>query len=346
MRRALIGIFVIGFFVTVYPQKPPIKFGEVPEEALTMKSYPADSTAEAVVLADYGTSVISYSPQVGFELFFERTRRIKVLTEAGKKWADFSIQLYRDNAMSEKVVSIKGVTMNLENGEAVETKLKNDAVFREKYSKNIELVKTTLPNVKVGSVIDITYKIRSDFLFNFQDWEFQTTIPTVWSEYRAAIPEYFTYEKYMQGYVALVVNDHSVEGKTIVLGASASNSRVTYREDNYRWVASNVVAFHDEPFMTCRNDFISRMNFELATIIIPGEPIKHLTGSWKQINELFAESASFLGEVTGNGFLRKITDELTSSATTNAQKVDILHAYVSQNIAWNGEYGRFPDKSL
>src|SRR5688572_25223738 len=194
MRRVLIGVFVIGFFATVYPQKPPIKFGEVPEQALAMKSYPADSTAEAVVLADYGTSMISYSVQTGFELIFERTRRIKVLTEAGKKWADFTIQLYRDNDNSEKVSGIKGVTVNLENGKAVETKLKNDAVFKEKYSKNLELVKATLPNVKVGSVIDITYRIRSDFLFNFQDWEFQTTIPTVLSEYRAAIPEYFTYE--------------------------------------------------------------------------------------------------------------------------------------------------------
>ena len=66
--------------------------------------------------------------------------------------------------------------MNLENGKPVESKMKNDAIFREMYSKNIELVKVTLPNVQVGSVIDLTYKVSSTILFNLQDWEFQTTI--------------------------------------------------------------------------------------------------------------------------------------------------------------------------
>ena len=48
----------------------------------------------------------------------------------------------------------------------------------------MDITKVTMPNVKVGSVIEITYKVRSDFIFNFQDWEFQSTIPTVWSEYQ------------------------------------------------------------------------------------------------------------------------------------------------------------------
>ena len=69
-------------------------------------------------------------------------------------------------------------------------------------------MKFTLPNARQGSIVEVSYRVVSDFLFNFQDWEFQHSIPTRWSEYRAVIPEYFYYERYTQGYVPLTINGH------------------------------------------------------------------------------------------------------------------------------------------
>src|SRR5688572_23816730 len=311
-------------------QKAPIKFGDVPAEALDMKTYEPDSSAEAVVLVDYGVSTISYNQNSGFKLEYERVRRIKVLTEAGKQWADFVVSLYKDSDQSEDLAFFKGVVVHSENGKVVESRLAKDAIFKERRSKNLDVVKVTLPNVKVGSVIDINYKIRSDFLFNFQDWDFQSTIPTVLSEYRASIPEYFYYEKYMQGYIGLAGNEQSSE--SVMLTPTE-----TYRADKFRWIAQNVPAFKDEPYMTTRNDYISRLNFELATISIPGEPLRNVTGSWQEINERFAESSDFLGQVTGNAFLRKIAEEVTASASTEVQKIEAVFNYVRRSVAWNGE---------
>lgn len=316
-----------------------------------MKIYEADSAAEAVVLMDYGVSVITYNQSTGFELTFERTRRIKVLTEAGKRWADFSISLYEEGDRAEDISFFRGVTVNMENGKAVESRLSKDAMFKEKRTRNIEVVKVTMPNVKVGSVIDITYKIRSDFLFNFQDWDFQTMIPVVWSEYRAEIPEYFTYEKYMQGYLVTSVNETSTATGNITLtsfnrnqgnygvvtGSTAQTDRISYTINKFRWVVANAPAFRDEPYMTTRNDYISRLNFELAIIKMPGQPFKNVTGSWEEINKRFAESSDFLGEVNGNSSLRKIAENVTASATTVPQKIEAIHAYVRNAVAWNGE---------
>jgi hypothetical protein len=358
MRQFLTVIVLLGTFAIADAQKPPIKYGDIPDEVLKMTSFPPDSTAEAVVLADYGESTIVYNnARSDFQIVFERTRRIKILTEAGKKWADFGFRLYKDSDQAEKLGSFKGVTVNLENGKAVETKLKSDAVFREKYNKNIEIVKVTLPNVKVGSVIDINYRIISDFLFNFQDWEFQSTIPVVWSEYRAAVPEYFIYDKYMEGYIPVSINDHEEKSRTLTAtfrdsspgpGGRMETSTQTfnYKEDNFRWVAKDVPAFHDEPFMTTRNDFISRMNFELATIKMPGSPIRQVTGSWQKINELFAESDDFLGEVRSNSFLNSIVNGLVKDVPENAKKIEAIHNYVRQSVTWDGENRMFTERSL
>ena len=140
-------------------------------------------------------------------LGFERITRIKIFSKDGLDWATFSIPLYHDGGDNEKVSSLKAVTYNLENNKIVESKLKSDAVFKEKVNDNYDMMKVTLPNVREGSIVEITYKVNSDFYFNFQDWEFQSTIPIRWSEYRASIPEFYNYDKYMQGYIPLVVNE-------------------------------------------------------------------------------------------------------------------------------------------
>ena len=149
-----------------------------------MTSYDKDSSASAVILADYGTSAISYRQNIGFSLDFERITRIKILTKEGLSWGDFSIPLYKNGSEDEKLVGLKAVTYNLEDGKIVESKVKNDQIFKENVDAHWDITKVTCPNVREGSVVEISYKVNSPFWFNFQDWTFQSSIPTVISEYR------------------------------------------------------------------------------------------------------------------------------------------------------------------
>ena len=45
---------------------------------LQMTVYPKDSTADAVVLCDYGNVYYKYNNSRGFMRMYERTRRIKI----------------------------------------------------------------------------------------------------------------------------------------------------------------------------------------------------------------------------------------------------------------------------
>lgn len=360
MKALIVSLFFGCVFVTSQAQKPPVKFGDVSREELQMTSYPNDSTAPAVILADYGTSAILYRQNIGFSLDFERITRIKILTKEGLTWGDFTIPLYKNTTEEEKLVGLKAITYNLENGKIVESKLKNDAMFRENETANRDLIKLTCPNVREGSVVEITYKINSPFLFNFQDWSFQTTIPTITSEYRAQIPEYFYYDKYMQGYVALDVSDETRESNAIRLTSfersagrgfsnvqsQATTDQIDYQDVKHRWVANNVPAFKPEPYMTSIVDYMTKINFELASIKYPDEPIKQIMGSWQDINKTMAESENFGGEITGNGFLKKTVEELTAGKVSAEELIVAITNYVKENVAWNGNSGIFPSSSL
>lgn len=356
MPRILLLLFTCLVMQFSIAQKAPVKFGDVTLDEVKMTSYPADSSARAVVLYDYGTSEIVFnSSTFWFQLQFERTTRIKIHKKEGYSFADFQIPLYHSNSGKEKLLSIKVTTYNLESGKIVETKMKSDGMFTEKYDQNTDIIKFTAPNVKEGSVIEVSYKISSDFLHYLRDWDFQSSIPVAWSEYRAFIPEYFYYDKYMQGYVPLQVNETKEYPRSFMINTKERTtdpgSRVTstqfqsdkieYREFQHRWVAKDVPAFREEPFMTSSHDYISKINFELTSYKLPNKPVQNIMGTWYDLNKSFLESPYFGDVVSGSGFLKKTTEEVTTGLSTPEEKTAAIYHYVKSTLEWDGTSRKF-----
>jgi len=352
MRIPAISLLVCLISFSAHSQKPPIKFGDVPPDQLKMTKYDKDSSASAVILADYGESSIQYTQDIGFTLNFVRLTRIKILSKEGLVWANFSIPLYHDNGKDETLSGLKAVTYNLENGKQVESKVKNDGIFKEKYSDNQDYMKVTLPNVKEGSVIEIAYKVNSDFLFNFWDWEFQSTIPVIWSEYRAMIPEYFFYDKYMQGYVSLMINEETKKSSSITITTKErgeglnskttfDNERIDYIENDFRWAVKDVPAFKAEPFMTTAKDYISKINFELSHTQYPNQPPKFYRGTWENLNDEFLKNEFFGQALQGSGFLNRIVEAVTAGMNSPSEKAAAIYSFVKQKVEWNGAYTKY-----
>lgn len=360
MKKMLATVLLTALSFYSFAQKAPLKFGDVSVDDLKMTRYEKDTAAVAVVLADYGVSNVEYSSSEDqFKINFERITRIKILKTEGYKYADFEIPLYHDGSADEKLSALKVVTYNLEGGKKTESKMKSDAVFSEKYNKNINLQKLSAPNVKQGSVIEITYKISSDFLFNFKDWEFQSKIPVVWSEYRAVIPEYYNYEMYVQGYIPITTNEVDVITRNInitstertmdrggVPKAHIENSSISYSAKSYRWVSQNVPAFVEEPFMTSSTDYISKINFELAYYKFPNGPLKQIMGTWEDMNKSFLDSEDFGKAVDGSGFLKNVTESVITGLNTSQEKLVAVYDFVKSNMEWDGTYRKFLDDNL
>lgn len=329
-------------------------------EELKMTRYAKDTAAAAVVLADYGETSIEYhTAKAAFVLRFERIRRVKILTKDGYDWGNFSISLYHDGNTEEDLSTIKAVTYNLENGKSVETKLKNDAIFREETDQNWKTVKFALPNVKVGSVIEIAYKVSSPFLFQFQGWDFQSTIPVQWSEYRAHIPEYFEYKKLMQGYLAMTVNETEQQHKSLTVeyrekmsgGSNRSAStleqeKIEFVENYFRWVVKDSPAFREESRMTTYRDYISTLNFELHSVQMPGQAIQYFNKSWVGLGNDFLDNSSFGGVVKGSGFLKEHVEKATAGKTDPKEKIGAIYSYVKENMGWDGRYRVYATENL
>ncbi|HYM95341.1 MAG TPA: DUF3857 domain-containing protein, partial [Chitinophagaceae bacterium] len=145
--------------------KTDIKYGKVSPEDFTTKVYSIDSNANAVVLADVGSTEIVGNSKGWFSYEFKHFRRVRILNKNGYDAANVEIPLYNSGDAEEQLNNLKAETYNLENGKVEETKLDTkSAVFKDVIDKNHLIKKFTFPNIKEGSIVEYEYKVHSDFL--------------------------------------------------------------------------------------------------------------------------------------------------------------------------------------
>src|SRR6266496_1893155 len=111
---ATITAILCSLFVTA--QKSPVKFGKVSVDDFAKKIYSIDSNANAVVIADIGSSEILGNSKGWFSLEFKHYRRVHILNKNGYDEANVEIPLYNDGDNEEKLDNVKAVTYNLVNG--------------------------------------------------------------------------------------------------------------------------------------------------------------------------------------------------------------------------------------
>ncbi|MBI9036254.1 MAG: DUF3857 domain-containing protein [Bacteroidales bacterium] len=341
MKHSPINFYLTVFFFSLFisqahAEKDPIKFGKVSMEDMQLNSYLPDTTASAVILCDYGVTDMPFSKTDGFQMTFERLIRIKILKKEGLDWANFDIPLSKKG---DNITSVKGMTYNLENGKIIKTKLKSDGKFIESTSKYTQTYKLTLPNVKVGSVIEYSYSIRSKYFFNLRTWYFQKSIPVKWSEYRVNIPEFFHYKQLSKGYLELAVNKKEY-------GIGNLFDSETYSIEKFRWAVSEAPAFKEEPFMTTSRNFLSAIEFELGGIQQYRGPYKSYTNTWEKINKELIESESFGQQLKGGGFLKEIVEKINSEAKTDEDKMNMAFDFIKKHMKWNDYNGKYVNTTL
>lgn len=270
-----------------------------------MKNYPQDSTAEAVVLCDYG--------RLDTDQFrFTRIIRIKILKKEGTRWANLVIPSITKSA-------VRGVTYNLEDGKIIESKLKNESIFSERIIGNRYRMRIGMPNVKEGSIVEITY----NFTGIPNEWEFQKEIPVRHSEIRLPSHQNYELKKVFSGYAPLSEVSHS------------------------RWVAQNMPAFHPEPYINSINNYLTKFKFEVSQINIPGHLFVDYSSSWDAVYEHLKKHPNF-GEKTRGLFVYLSEDAKRIDESCSDEMDKIIEAYeiIRSNVQWNETYNFFTDDNL
>lgn len=318
-----------------------VKFGKVSKKEIEEKYYPGDSTADAAYLYKSRRSYFSYNNSQGFQLITDIHERIKVYTQEGYNYATNKISYYDpDNQASEGVNGIKGYTFSIENGKVVKEKLSRDGIFKEKLNKYNSMYKITMPNVKVGCVLELKYSIFSPYATSIPDVEFQKGIPIKDLKSRIEVPEYFVFNKRNKGYYNIPVKQTS---KTSNIGD------INFRTNIYSFESENIPALKDdEAFVANINTYRGGIKFELASenFISIGGNFKSYSNTWENISKQIYSSPSFGSELRKTNYYKSDLQNILATAKTDQQKLFSIFQFVKSNVKWNGFYGKFVDRGV
>lgn len=347
MRKKLAILALCFMAFTAFSQEvPTIKFGKILLKDVEMTSYEKDSSAEAAILYDNANVRFSIG-ETGSSFYLKMTKeyffRIKIFKKSGLSRASREITYMRNGTTenNEFVTDIEAITYNMENGGLSETKLDKKSILEEKLVNDYYRKKITFPNVKEGSVIDFHYTVVTPFSIAIEPptWYFQTDIPVVWSDYSITIPSHFYYNVIMGGYLPLYLNEK--KNVNVDMGHTTYN---TYGMA-YRFVMKDIPAFKNEKFITTPNDYLSKIDFEMANYALPSGFSKSFTLTWEDLDKTLLSTDTFGGQLKKGGIVKEEVEAF--KAITNAdQKAKAIYDYVKSTYKWDENERFFTSDAL
>lgn len=339
--KKILSLITLSFIVHFTSIAQDFNFGGLTESDYQFKKNTLDSNANAVVLKEFGRTSIQINESDGrSEIHFEYHVRIKIFNKDGFNHSNIVIPTYKDERNREMIKITKASTFNYEHGVFVETPLDKKAVFTEDRSKYTLLTKFTLPNIKEGSVIEYVYELQSPNLFNFKTWDFQSSIPKVYSEYQVNIPAIYNYNVSLRGPYKLSDQKTELFKECLRIAGNAIDcSKITY-------IMKNVPAFLEEDYMTAASNFKAAVYFELSDVQNLNGSRQSYTKTWKDVDFELTTAKNIGGQMKRKDVFKDIIPNVLKNTTDELSKAKAIYSYIKKQIKWNNYYGKYSEENI
>ena len=319
--------------------EPNLKWGKPTDAELNMTTYAPDPDAEAVVLCSQ--TELRYDLSSGsFKLNTFTKKRIKILKEEGKDHANGGISYIYNGHRSgqcEILAKLKATAFNMVDGKLVKTKMEGDMVNHEDVTKTLRLTKFTVPQVTVGTVIEVEYEIDSDYFYNIDDWQAQEDIPVMYTSFDVTVPEYFSFHIDERGSYPL---ERKIETTNMTISGILPCSCT-----HYRFVGRNLPALRDKKLLYAPEFYGQRIVMELSAIDIPGTMIKYFSTDWDDVDKGLLEDDDFGGRLGKNPLKTEMQEAGVASISDPKERIMAIYRLLKDRVKWNEKYALYSESA-
>lgn len=340
MTKRFLAI-ALALFTFGSSQAQDFDYGKYTASDFSTTKSKIDSTANAEVIREFGRGQIQYDAEDG-NMFLDYTYhvKIKIFNKEGftKGTVEIPLNIYTNEA--DRLTDIKATSYFDDNGVIVKTELDPKQIFTENKNRYLKLVKFTMPNLKPGSVIEYSYRIKKESIFNFSTWDFQDDIPKQYSEFVAYIPAIYNFNVSLKGPYKLSDQKGVVERECLRIAGSVMDcSKMTY-------IMSNIPAFLEESYMTSASNFKSAINFELSDVQHLRGGKSNITKTWKDVDYELTSERSFGGQMKQKDLFVKQIPVILQNTTDSLSKAQAIFAYIKKEIKWNNYLGKYSENEV
>jgi hypothetical protein len=305
MKFILIPLVLLSLLSVTYSQE----YGEISNEELEMTKCKEDPDADVVILLDECS--IKITKDYALEILCHK--RVKILTEEGKKYANVKIRYWN----RDKIHNLKAASYSKD---GQEFELDDDNIFEEEGEK-LNTISFGIPGVTVGSVIEYQYKQWTEYVTRLPIWIFQDKNFTKLSILKIVIPQGFVYNTVKLNFTGYDIKQEMEEVDDYSNGWNKAAL--------YKWTARNLPGIKNEPFVENLDDKYAKMIFIL-------DSYKNLyvnidfSKTWNSAVEKISEKYDDL--IKQDGITKNKALELVKNENDNLKKVQIIYDFVKSEI--------------
>jgi hypothetical protein len=323
--------------------EPNLKWGKPTDAELNMTTYAPDPDAEAVVLCS--ETRLRYDLTSGsFKLIRSTKKRIKVLKEEGKSKANGGISyMYNGRRLGncEQLVKLKAMAYNMVDGKLVKTKMEGDMVNHEDVSKTMRLTKFTVPQVTVGTVIEVEYEIESDYNY-IDDWRAQSDIPVMYTSFDVTVPEYFTFSIDELGGYPL---ERKIENTNMSMSVGTGEGKLQCAGRHYMFIGRNLPALRKKKLLYAPESYGQRVSMELSAVQIPGRLYKNYTSTWDNVDKQLLENSEFGVRLGKNPLKTEMQEAGVANIADPVERIMAIYRLLKDRVKWNEKYSLYGESA-
>lgn len=350
-------ITLVASIATLSSFAQDVKFGKVTKQDFEKTKSTIQTDAPAEVLYADGNYKISFNTNQGG---VEQTKKVfyRVIVFDKDKTPDdvlkIEIPLYKGNGSGneDKILSLKAVTYNLENGKVLEQKVEKKDIFTEKVHRFLDKQTFSFPNVKNGSILEYTYEILSPFYSDTDTWYFQQSVPVVNSNFTLESHEFLIYQHDLRGgFSPKVVRDSKQDTYTLNEFVRGRNSNTSVSEqklsiNTVKYTLTNLPNYSREAYVLNSRNLLASIRFELSSYIVPGRTTENFSTTWEKIGKDLLDNDNFGRELNGNGFLDEPVNTIIAGKNTPEEKMQTLFDYVRNTYTFNDYVSKYTDNGI
>lgn len=329
-------------------------YGKVTVQDFEVESEDKSNDHDALLIVNQiAVNFIDYKQYVSIH------QRIRIETEQGLDYATKQITIYQSSGGNETLIGLKGSTYSLVDDRVVESKFEDNSLFQEDLSENYVLNSFTMPDVRIGSVIEYSYTIKSPFPY-IDDINLQYGIPTIHLDVSIQLPIYYTYNivfnprashkiminasDFGEGVTSSLINS----GDSDDFDESQKIQQLRISNQTIGFTQKNIPALLSEPLAGDLNKYRAKMITNLAAVndIYTGEVEKEYGTSWEAVAKTIYDSNNFGDELKKSRFFRKDLELALLEVTGKMEKIDLILKFLKSKVKWNGKYGVFTKEGL
>lgn len=298
------------------------QWNKISDEEKNFSQVKFEPDANGVILFEKGILNISHT-----DFSLNVKRRIKILKENGLELAQVKIPYYS----YEGIESISQLKAKIYDPSNQVTELSKNDFTNLQRNRAWSDITFSLPNAKVGSIIEYEYTLNSKQIASIDAWYFQHNLPTLVSEFN-----FYTSQASSIQYVSILIGEYV-------------NKKYAKRHPDNVWRIENVPSLESIKFMYNPKDQAEGIRLQAKGYLrekqgyYQGEPeYVSMMATWPS---LIKEHLLSIETYKSSSVVKEISNQIANADSEEKTLQNVL-TYFQKNFIWDNFYSIYPEKTF